>query len=59
MTGFELCLGGQSLGLLPMTPAPSANFTAEGGFKPPPTFAWSTAAEDQLAERLSRLMDGR
>jgi hypothetical protein len=59
VTGFELCLNGRALGLLPMTPAPSAHFTTEGGFKPPPTFAWSTAAEDQLAERLSRLMDGR
>lgn len=59
VTGFELCLNGRALGLLPMTPAPSAHFTTEGGFKPPPTFTWSTAAEDQLAERLSRLMDGR
>jgi hypothetical protein len=59
VTGFELCLNGHSLGLLPMTPAPAANFTNEGGFKPPPNFSWSTAAEDQLTERLSRLMDGR
>jgi hypothetical protein len=58
VTGFELCLGGQSLGILPMTPAPTAQFDNEGGFKPAMDFTWSTAAEDQLAERLSRLMDG-
>ncbi len=58
VTGFELCLAGQSLGILPMTPAPTAHFTAEGGFKPAMDFTWSTAAEDQLAERLSRLMEG-
>jgi hypothetical protein len=57
VTGFELCLNGHSLGLLPMTPAPSARFTSEGGFKPAPGFSWSTAAEDQLAERLTRLME--
>jgi hypothetical protein len=58
VTGFELCLNGQSLGILPMTPAPAAQFTGEGGFKGSMDFAWSTAADDQLAERLSRLMDG-
>ncbi len=59
VTGFELCLNGRSLGLLPMTPAPTAQFNSEGGFKPAPGFTWSTAAEDQLTERLTRLMDGR
>jgi hypothetical protein len=59
VTGFELCLGGKSLGVLPLTPAPSAGFTSEGGFKPAPEFSWSSAAEDQLAERLSKLLDGR
>jgi hypothetical protein len=58
VTGFDLCLGGQSLGILPMTPAPTAQFTSEGGFKPAPEFTWSTAADDQLTERLSRLLDG-
>ncbi len=59
VTGFELCLGKKSLGVLPMTPAPSATFTSEGGFKPAPDFTWSSASEDQLAERLSRLIEGR
>jgi hypothetical protein len=32
--------------------------TAEGGFKPTPDFAWSSAADDELSERLNRLMNG-
>lgn len=58
VTGFELCIGNRSLGILPMTPAPTAKFNSEGGFQPTLDFTWSSAAEDQLAERLSRLMDG-
>jgi hypothetical protein len=57
VSGFELRLRGQVLGLLPLAPAPTASFSSEGGFKPPPEFIWSPAAEDQLNERLSRLLD--
>lgn len=56
VTGFELGLGGQTLGMLPLVPAPTSAFTAEGAFEPPPNFTWTHAADDQLAERLSRLM---
>ena len=35
-----------------------ASFSSEGSFKAPTDFTWSAAAEDQLNERLSRLMDG-
>jgi hypothetical protein len=59
VSGFELRLRGNALGVLPLAPAPTAGFTSEGGFKPAPEFTWSGAAEEQLAERLSRLMDGR
>jgi hypothetical protein len=55
---FEVCLKGQVLGVLSLCPAPSASFTSEGGFKPPSDFAWSSAAEEELSERLSKLMDG-
>lgn len=57
VTGFELRLKDQVLGTLSLCPAPSATFTSEGGFKPPPDFNWSVAAEDELGERLSRLME--
>jgi hypothetical protein len=58
VTAFELCLKGQALGVLSMCPAPTATFTSEGGFKPPHDFAWSAAAEEELNERLNRLIEG-
>ncbi len=57
VTAFELRLKDQVLGTLSLCPAPSATFTSEGGFKPPPDFNWSVAAEDELSERLGRLME--
>lgn len=59
VTGFELRARDRVLGILPMTPAPTATFSAEGGFKPPPEFIWSPAADDQLNEKLGRLLEGR
>ncbi len=59
VTGFEVTLKGKSLGLLPLCPAPSAAFNAEGGFKPPPEYTWSPAAEEEMLERLNRLLDAR
>jgi hypothetical protein len=58
ITGFELRHKGQVLGVLSLSPVPSAAFNAEGAFKPPPDFAWGHAAEDELAERLGKLMGG-
>jgi hypothetical protein len=55
--GFELCLRNQVLGNLPMQPAPSAKFNAEGAFKAPCEFQWSPIAEDELAERLAHLIE--
>lgn len=56
---FELRIKGKDvLGVLPLEPAPTAAFSAEGGFKTPDEFAWSAAAEDQLNERLSKLLEG-
>ena len=55
-SAFELRVRGRVLGVLPLSPVPTATFTAEGGYKPPPEFAWSPAAEDELSERLARLM---
>lgn len=58
VTGFELRHKGRVLGVASLSPIPTAGLTAEGGFKPPPEFAWSNAAEDELTERLGRLMGG-
>jgi len=58
ISGFELWLKGQPLGVLSLCPAPTATFTAEGGFKAPHDFAWSPAAEEELTERLNRLIEG-
>jgi hypothetical protein len=58
VSGFELRLKTRALGTLPLAPAPTANFSSEGSFKAPADFTWSAAAEDQLNDRLARLMDG-
>jgi hypothetical protein len=46
------------LGNLPLVPTPRADFTAEGGFAPLDDFLWSAAAEEQLNDRLGKLLDG-
>ena len=56
LTGFELRADGRPLAVASLSPVPAATLTGEGGFKPPPEFAWSAAAEDELAARLGRLM---
>jgi hypothetical protein len=58
ISAFELWLKGQPLGALSLCPAPTASFTAEGGFKPPHDYSWSAAAEEELSDRLSRLLEG-
>jgi hypothetical protein len=57
VTGFELRLKQQVLGVLSLSPAPSATFNGEGGFKPADQFLWSAAAEEELNERLARLLN--
>jgi hypothetical protein len=59
VTGFELSLKGHPLCLLPLCPAPAAAFNAEGAFKPPPDYTWSMAADEELNERLARLLEDR
>ena len=58
LTGFELRHKGQLLGQLSLSPVPTAMVNAEGGFKPPPDFTWGPAAEDELADRLGKLLGG-
>jgi hypothetical protein len=59
VNAFELGAKGQPIGILPLCPTPTATFTNEGGFKPPQNFIWSSAADDELNERLNRLIEGR
>jgi hypothetical protein len=59
VSGFDLSVKGAALGSLPLRPAPTASFTAEGGFKTPHDFSWSSAAEEELNERLTRLLENR
>ncbi len=59
VSGFELSIRGQSLGVLSLCPAPTATFTTEGGFKPHHDYTWSAAAEEEMNERLNRLLEGR
>jgi hypothetical protein len=59
VSAFELRCKGATLGSLPLCPAPSAAFNSEGGFKSGTEYSWSTAAEEELNNRLGRLFDGR
>jgi hypothetical protein len=58
VSAFEICIKNRPLDTLSLSPAPAASFTSEGGFKPPQDFTWSAAAEDELTERLNRLLEG-
>jgi hypothetical protein len=55
---FELRCREIVLGALSLRPSPTANFTPEGGFTAPPEFAWTPTAEDELTDRLGKLIDG-
>ena len=55
LTGFELRLSGNLVSATLARPVPSATFTAEGKFAPPPDFPWTNAADDELTDRLERL----
>jgi hypothetical protein len=59
VNAFELQLKGSTLGTLSTSPIPVATFTGEGGFKASADFAWSAAADEELTERLSRLLEDR
>jgi hypothetical protein len=59
VSGFELSVKGRVLGVLSLRPAPTAVFTSEGGFKPPNEFAWTAAAEEEMTDRLNRLLEGK
>jgi hypothetical protein len=54
---FTLASGATILGNLPLIAAPKADFTSEGGFVPLDEYLWSSAAEEQLQDRLGKLLD--
>jgi hypothetical protein len=58
-SGFEITARGKTLGVLSLCPAPTAAFTSEGGFKPPHDFTWTAAADEEMTERLNRLLEGK
>jgi hypothetical protein len=58
VSAFELCVKGKVLHTLSLCPAPTAAFNSEGGFKSPLEFTWSAAAEEELNERLNKLIEG-
>lgn len=53
---FTLVCGDTILGNLPLVPAPTAEFTGEGGFAPLDDFLWSPAADAELKDRLGKLL---
>jgi len=58
VSAFELRMRTHTIGVLPLSPVPTANFNSEGGFQSPPDFLWTSAADEELTERLNRLMGG-
>ena len=59
VSGFEISIRRRTLGVLSLCPAPTAAFTSEGGYKPPHDFTWTAAAEEEMTERLNRLLEGK
>jgi hypothetical protein len=59
INGFELRLQEETLGMLSTSPIPVANFTSEGGFRPAHEFTWTSAADEELSDRLNRLLEDR
>jgi hypothetical protein len=54
---FELLSKGQLLGTLPVSPTPAAAFTSEGGFRAPADFDWTPFTEEELLDRLEKLLE--
>jgi hypothetical protein len=58
-SAFELRSKSHVLGILPLSPVPAARFTSEGGYVAPPEFPWTNSADEELTERLQRLLEGK
>ncbi len=55
---FTLATELGTIGTLPLVPAPTAQFNAEGAFEGNQEFLWSAAADEQLNEKLDHLLGG-
>jgi hypothetical protein len=53
---FELLSQGRMIGVLTVRPTPVAHFTDEGGFRQPEDYDWTPFSEEELVDRLQRLM---
>jgi hypothetical protein len=58
ISSFELHAKGGTLGQVSLAPTPTASFTSEGGFSCSTDFAWSANSDDELHERINRLLYG-
>jgi hypothetical protein len=56
VNGFELRAGNRILGVVPLAASPAAHFNSEGGFQPAEPFLWNDFADQELRERLNRLL---
>jgi hypothetical protein len=56
--GFELRIGSRNLGVLPLEGTPAARFNTEGGFESAEHFLWNDFADQELQDRLGRLLHG-
>ena len=56
VSAFELRTASGSLGLLPLAPVPTATFTSEGGFRAPADYPWTPSADEEMRDRLDRLL---
>jgi len=57
VASFDLYARGELLGSVAGCRRPVMKFTNEGGFREPSDFDWTPVTEQELAERLRRLMD--
>jgi hypothetical protein len=56
LRAFELLNKGKVLAVLPVSPTPAAVFTSEGGFAPTEDYDWTPMMEEELVDRLQKLM---
>jgi hypothetical protein len=57
VASFDLYVRGELLGSVAGCRRPVMKFTTEGGFREPADFDWAPVTEQELADRLRRLMD--
>jgi hypothetical protein len=57
VASFDLYARGELLGSVPGCRRPVMQFTGEGGFREPADFDWTPVADQELADRLRRLME--